>query len=84
MIFRFPNSHVFEGTRVDVKDDGNSDTTCQIHFGDGVSVLGICHRTAHGGVLEVPGYTTAGRHHGPPREWSVKQDAQGQWKARTS
>jgi len=84
MIFRFPNSHPFEGGRVDVQDDGNSDTTCQIHFGDGVSVLGICHRTANGFVLEIPGYTTARSHHVPPREWSVVQDAQGQWKVRTS
>ena len=83
MIFRFAHSHPFEGSKVEVTDDGREHGACQILFSDGVSPLGLCLRNDDGYVLEVPGFTTERGTYVAGREWSVIQDSQGNWRART-
>jgi len=83
MIFQFTNSHPFEGSKIEVIDDEPQEGTCQILFGDGSSALGLCVKNDNGFILEVPGFTNTRGTRIVPREWSIVQDSQGNWRART-
>lgn len=81
MRFVFPYSHAFQRGRVTVHDDRTAGLECLVEFGDGVTVIGKCHRDGDAFHLSVPTYRTARGTQVAPRSWHLVRGKDGEWRS---
>lgn len=89
MRFVFSHSHAYRGAQVQVEAENASEGTCQVDFGDGVSVLGACRTLQDGShELDIPAYRTGRGHEVVARSWRIVPTRPGPdrptvWRARS-
>lgn len=82
MRISFPHSHAFPGGRLTIEDAEDSQATCAVEFGDGITVIAACRRDGDEVHLTVPAYRTAKGSEIASREWRLAPSKDGTWRSR--